>query len=283
MLQAHPAFAPLRPWLDEGVDALTLARLNACAAACAEPPCTDTGAAIHFVVLAAAVSAADYETQILRTGAVPTRPGNRHDAFNALCWIAFPGFKRACNALHAAHQAHARPASGAPRGSVRDALTLFDESGVIALCADPLLARLLIERQWKILFWERRADVARALRFFVCGHALYEKLLQPYPAITARVLIVPAPVTLFEHGLEAQRRFADVAAAHLLRTGIASAPAPPLPLAGIPGWDPGNGAPGFYDNRAVFRPLHSATAAGNAATSAHSACAPAPVNSSDDP
>src|SRR5450759_612390 len=133
MLQAHPAFAALLPWLDEGVDALTLVRLNACATSCAEPPCTDTGAAIHFVAPAAAVSAADYETQILRTGAVPTRPGNRHDAFNALCWIAFPGFKRACNALHAVHVERARPAAAAPRGPVRDALTLADESGEIVL------------------------------------------------------------------------------------------------------------------------------------------------------
>jgi hypothetical protein len=283
MLQAHPAFAALLPWLDEGVDALTPAHLNACAIACTAPPCTDAGANIHFVAPAAVVSATDYEMQILRTGAVPTRPGNRHDAFNAACWFAFPEFKRACNALHTAYVEHARPAPGAPRGSVRDALTLLDESGVIVLCADPLLARLLIERQWKTLFWERRADVVRLLQFFVCGHALYEKLLQPHPAITARALIVPAPVALFERGLEARRRFADEAAAHLLRTGISSAQAPPLPLAGIPGWDPGNGAADFYDNRAVFRPPHAATAEGNAATSAHRECAPAPVNSSDDP
>lgn len=214
--------------------------------------------------------------------AVPTRAANRHDAFNALCWIAFPAFKRTCNALHAAHLGQARPA-GAPRGLVRDALTLLDESGVIVLCADPLLAGLLIERRWKTLFWECRTDVARALRFFVCGHALYEKLLQPYPAITGRALILPASVALFERGIEVQRYFADEAAARLVRTGISSSQAPPLPLAGIPGWDPGNRAPEFYDNRALFRPPHAATEAGSAATSAHNPCAPAPVNSSDDP
>lgn len=283
MLTMHPAFAALLPWLAEGVDALAPARLNAWGASCADPPCTDTCAAIHFVAPAAVVSAVDYEMQILRTGAVPTRPGNRHDAFNALCWIAFPAFKRACNALHAAHMAQAQVVPGAPRGPVRDALTLVDESGVIVLCADPVLAGLVIERQWKTLFWERRAEVMRALRFLVCGHALYEKLLRPYPAITGRALIVPAPVALFEHGLEAQRRFADAAAARLLRDRLPSSPAPPLPLAGIPGWDSGNGVPDFYDNRAVFRPLQSATAAGSAATSAHSECAPAPVNSSEVP
>jgi hypothetical protein len=277
MRQAHPAFAALRPWLDAGVDALTLARLNECAAAGAEPPCSDTGAPIHFVAPAAAVSGAGYEAQILRTGAVPTRPGNRHDAFNALCWMAFPRFKRACNALHAAHAA---PIPGAPRGPVRDALTLLDESGVIVLCADPPLAGLLIERQWQALFWERRDKVARALRFLVCGHALYEKLLRPYPAITARALLVPAPVALLERGLEVQRGFADAAAARLLRAGITPAQTAPLPLAGIPGWDPGNGTAAFYDDLAVFRPPHAATAAGKLATPAHSACAPAPDSSS---
>lgn len=279
----HPAFAALFPWLDQAVDALTLERLNACAVARVGPPRTDTGAVIHFVASAVGGSAADYETQILRTGAVPTRPGNPHDAFNALCWIAFPGFKRAANALHVAHLKRAQSALGMPRGPLRDALTLLDESGVIVLCADPLLAGLLRERQWKELFWERRTDVARALRFVVCGHALYEKLLRPYPAITARALIVPAPVALFEHGLSAQRQFADDGAARRVRAGISSQDAPPLPLAGIPGWDHGNGVPEFYDNRAVFRPPQAVTAAGNATTSAHSQCAPAPVNSSEVP
>lgn len=283
MLPAHPAFAVLLPWLADGVDALTLGRLDACAAACAEPPCTDSGAAIHFVAPAAALSAADYETQILRTGAVPTRPGNRHDAFNALCWIAFPGFKRAANALHVAHLEQAAADAGASRGSARDALTLIDESGVIVLCADPLLAGLLVERRWKTLFSERRAEGARALRFLVCGHALYEKLLRPYPAITARALIVPAPFALLERGIDAQRRFADESAAREIRSGMPPSRMPPLPLAGIPGWDPANDPPDFYDDRTVFRPLHSVTAAGSSATSAHSECAPAPVNSSDVP
>lgn len=278
MPYAHPAFAALLPWLDADVDALTPAGLNDRAAACAEPPRTDAGQPIRFVAPDASMSAVDYETQILRSGAVPTRPGSRHDAFNGLCWLAFPEFKRACNALHAAHAV-----PGAPRGPLRDALTLLDESGVLVLCGDPSLARLLAGREWKKLFWERRADVKRALRFFVCGHALYDKLLRPYPAITARALILPAPSTLFERESRMQRRFADAVAARALRGGLTSSRIPPLPLAGIPGWDPDNEAPGFYDNRSVFRPLHSATAAGSAETSAHNECAPAPVSSSDVP
>ena len=282
-MATHPAFAALEPWLPPDSGLPTLAGLNATIAAGAVPPRTDAGALIHFAASAVAMSAADYETQILRTGAVPTRPGNPHDAFNALCWMVFPEFKRACNALHAAQLAPGTAAQGAGRGPVRDALTLLDESGVLVLCGDHALARLLEARRWKELFWSRRADIARALRFFVCGHALYEKLLAPYPAITGRALIVAAPAALFEQETSAQRRFADAAAARALRSGIAAAQIPPLPLAGIPGWDPGNGVPGFYDNAAVFRPPHASTASGNAATSAHSACAPAPVSSSGEP
>ena len=283
MPQSHPAYATLLPWLANSVDTLTLARLNAYAASSVELSRTDTGAAIHFVAPAAAMSAADYESRILRTGAVPTRTGNRHDAFNALCWIAFPGFKRACNALHAAQIASMSTTTDASRGEVRDTLTLLDESGVIVLCADPLLAGLIVNREWKELFWERRTDVARALRFLVCGHALFEKLLQPYPALTARAMIVPAPVALFDDAVEVQRRFADASAARLLRNLVSPSQTTPLPVAGIPGWDCGNGVPDFYDNCAVFRPRKPSTAAGSAATSAHSACAPAPVSSPEVP
>lgn len=283
MVPAHPSFASLQPWLSEGIDALTLASLNVCAAACAVPPGSDTGALIHFVEPAAAVSAADYEMQILRAGAVSTRSGIRHDTFNALCWMAFPSFKRAANAEQVAQLDLARPAAGGSRGAARDALTLLDESGVIVLCADPSLASLLMERQWKTLFWENRAKVVRALEFFVCGHALYEKLLRPYPAITGRALIVEAPRALFDQGCEARRQFADGGAASRLRAGIAVSQTHPLPLAGIPGWYPGNEAGDFYDNPAVFRPLHAATAAGSSATPAQSPCAPAPVSSAEVP
>lgn len=283
MALSHPAFVALAPWLGGSIDALTLTYLNACAASRPQPPRSDSGAAIDFVAPQASRQGADYESEILRTGAVPTRTGSRHDAFNALCWIAFPAFKRACNALHAAQLAELHSAAGSARGALRDALTLLDESGVIVLCADRSLADLLVRREWKALFIDRRADVAPALRFLICGHALYEKLLDPYPAITGRALIIPSPVSLFEREFDAQRRFADEGAARLLRAGIATTQIPPLPLAGIPGWASGNDAAGFYDDTSVFRPLQAATIAGSNATSAHSASAPAALSSSAEP
>jgi len=38
-----------------------------------------------------------YELHIAQTGEVETRPGNWHDLFNALAWVAFPRRKAAIN------------------------------------------------------------------------------------------------------------------------------------------------------------------------------------------
>ncbi|MEP7083363.1 MAG: DUF3025 domain-containing protein, partial [Betaproteobacteria bacterium] len=247
-------------------------------------PRSDTGATIRVVEQGATGAAAGYEAQIFATGTVPTRRGDSHDAFNALCWLAFPELKRACNALHVRELA--RPASGPAvvrRGPLRDAVTLLDESGVIVLCADPALSDLLVRREWKALFHDRRSEVARCMRFWVCGHALYEKLLDPYPAITGRALIVQVQCAALAATFEARRECADEGAAQLVRKASSSALTSPLPLAGIPGWHPDNDAADFYDDVSVFRPRSPATAAGSLSTLAHSASAPAPVSSSGEP
>ncbi|MEO8133322.1 MAG: DUF3025 domain-containing protein [Betaproteobacteria bacterium] len=276
----HPGHAALLPMLARGVDGLTLVELNDRAAAMQNPPLSESGARIVFVEPGLPLAAVDYERGILQTGRVPTRPGNRHDLFNALCWIAFPRFKRACNALHSVHATTERSTA---RGPARDALTLLDESGVIVLCAEPELASLLRNGQWKALFRERRVHVMRSLRFFVCGHALHEKLLTPYPALTGKALIVDAPPSLLGEALAAQRDFADTKAAERISAGITSAQLPPLPLSGIPGWHAANEADSFYDDNSIFRPARNATTAGNASTVSHSASAPASDNSSAEP
>lgn len=275
----HPAHAVLEPLAGIDIDTVSVEFLNASACASVPPPVTAAGATITFARSSVPLRALDYERGILQSGVVPTRPGNRHDVFNALCWIMFPQFKRACNVLHTQSSAGAR--SG--RGPVRDALTLLDESGVLVICADADLAALLRARQWKRLFHERRADVLRSMHFFVCGHALHEKLLEPYVGLTAKALILDAPPGLFDRSSGEQRRHADEQAARAIGAGITPADLSPLPLMGIPGWDPGNAEPGYYDDAAVFRPARSSTTAGNASTDSHSALAPASVNSAAEP
>ena len=52
---------------------------------------------------------------------------------------------------------------------------LFDEGGVIVATDDSALTQLIVDFEWKELFWRRRAELESRARFFAFGHALYEK------------------------------------------------------------------------------------------------------------
>jgi hypothetical protein len=212
------------------------------------------GAALAFALPAAGpgMAARDYEERIFSTGEVPTRPGSWHDLFNALAWLAFPRTKAVLNALH--HAELARRGDGPVRGTARDVATLFDEGGVVVACAAPELARLLAGFEWKRLFWEARADVARSMRFLVFGHAILERALAPFKGVTAKALVVDVPRDRLDDAALVDRLDA-AAAAHFARPdSVASTRTlQPLPVLGIPGWTPENDAPGFYDDPAVFR------------------------------
>ena len=191
-----------------------------------------------------AAGAEGYERHIAATGCVPTRD-NPHDAFNGLVWLRLPALKRRLNALHAAELA--RRGVRATRGPLGDELTLFDENGALLAAPGPLVAALRA-RDWPRLFVTGRALWAQATLTLI-GHALLEKLaLAPRKAITAHVLVVGAAE-------------ADAAARGLTAETFAARPFAPLPLAGVPGWWPGNEAPGFVDDAAVFRPPRGAAAA----------------------
>ena len=212
------------------------------------------GALLAFVPPAAGpgTAARDYEERIFRTGEVTTRPGSWHDLFNALAWLAFPRTKAVLNRLH--HDELARRGDGPVRGTARDVATLFDEGGIVVACAAPELARLLAGFEWRRLFWERRAEVARAMRFFVFGHAILERALAPFKGVTAKALVVHVAGDRLDDVALVDRLDA-AASGHFARpASLASTHAlQPLPVLGIPGWAPGNEDPAFYDDAAVFR------------------------------
>ena len=188
-----------------------------------------------------------YELHIAQTGEVETRADNWHDLFNALVWVTFPRAKAAINAQHAAILEERGEAEAKRRGPERDALTLFDEGGVIVATDDAAIARLIADFEWKELFWRRRAQLAERARFFAFGHALYEKAVEPYLGIVAKTVFVP-----FSAGTaEADR----LLAAHF--SDRANFPKPkamaPMPVLGVPGWDARNAAEVFYDDKAHFR------------------------------
>ena len=240
----HPAFAPYR----ELIDALELPRglpaidaLNALATA--RGTAQARGLPLRFFAPDGRLSARDYETHILQTGEVPTRGDTWHDVLNALVWLRFPHFKSALNAAHGeaiAHEADSR------RGRRRDALTVLDESGVWVIGREPDLPALLAGRAWHALFWGARTRVEAEMRFVVVGHALLEKALAPYPAMTGKCLPLIGDLPDLD--------VADAEAARALRTIDTPRQLPPLPVQGIPGWDAANADATYYANRDVFRP-----------------------------
>jgi hypothetical protein len=197
-----------------------------------------------------------YERHIAATGEVETRARNWHDFFNALAWIAFPGAKATINAQHAAMLAEGGEAEARRRRPERDALTLFDEGGVAVVSRDAGLARLIAEHRWKELFWHRREELAREVRFVAFGHALYEKMLDPFIGIVAKTVIFAADEAFASLTPPAQAARTDgLLASHFADRARFPSPRamPPLPLLGIPGWHPGTDREDFYDDADHFR------------------------------
>lgn len=191
-----------------------------------------------------------YEAHIHATGRVPTRD-NLHDAFNALIWLYFPATKAVLNRLQA--EAIARDGVLAVRGGLRDAATLFDENAVIFLTEDARLAQALQGFAWRTLFVEARAAWGSRCTVIPFGHALLEKLVQPYKSITAHAWWLPVPPDTPRAVIDQKlaESLAEAAGQGTLRGGRAFAP---LPVLGIPGWCEENDAPSFYDDTRVFRP-----------------------------
>jgi len=247
-----PIFESLRPSLARlaAGEFPSLEQLNALIGA---STVSGGGAPIRFV--SPRKAAGSYELRIFETGEVQTRPENWHDLFNALVWLGFPRTKAVLNRHHCAEIIARR---GEPhRGTARDVLTLFDEGGVIVGSADPDLSVLLRRSMWKELFWMHRADVRRSMRFDVFGHAIFEKALAPYRGVTAKALIVGLPSELLEAPVDVRTAELDARAAEYFSGADALASTrqlPPLPILGVPGWEPANEREAYYEDASQFRP-----------------------------
>lgn len=195
-----------------------------------------------------------YEIRVYESAELECRERNWHDLFNVLAWLAFPRAKAALNARH--HAAWSAVSVGG-RGAVRDALTLFDESGVVVLSAQPSLLQLIRDFQWKPLFWERRAEVAGGMCFMPFGHALCEKALAPYRGLTGHAVLLEACADVL--ALPLQELMVHVDAQLALRVADpqfiqSTRQLAPLPVLGIPGWCTGNTQAAYYDDTGYFRP-----------------------------
>lgn len=255
---SHPIYDPVRPALARlarEADWPDPERLNLLARELGAAPRTAGGRPVRFA--APRAGDASYELRVHASGEVATRARNWHDLFNALAWIAFPRVKATLNARHAAQI----PREGGRRGPLRDLLTIFDEGGAIVACCDPGLVELIRAFRWRELFWERRADVLKAMRFVVVGHAVLEQARRPWPGITCKALFVPADEALLGRAparllAELDQRAAawfEAASGELGPRALA-----PLPVFGYPGWLSGNDRAAFYDDTRYFRPLRRA-------------------------
>ena len=202
----------------------------------------ESGAPVRFVVQEALPAGQPYERFVRDSGTCPVRPG-LHDFFNGLVWLRLPQFKLRLNQVQAAEIE--RAGVGSTRGPVRDAATLFDESGAL-LDAPPALWDALLARDWRRLFVDLRPLWTQA-RVLVVGHALLEKLLQPRKDITAHVWRFQCP-------MNSMAEVDGWLAGQLTPERLAGKPFTPLPLLGVPGWSAENQNFSFYDDSMIFRP-----------------------------
>lgn len=259
-LAARPLFEPVAGWLRAfgGAAPPDAAALNAALVSLETPPLAASGAPIRFVL--PEDGATGYEERVYASGEVETRAGNWHDFFNALAWLAYPRTKRVLNGRHHAALQAQRAAGRGERGAVRDAVTQFDECGIVVASASPELAGLIRAHEWKELFWRRRAQLARDTRFFVFGHATWDQLRAPFVGLTAKAVFLEVDAAWLARSIAHQLADADGRLAVIFSRPDAYAQPrdfQPLPLLGIPGVAAENAEPAYYDDTRQFRPARA--------------------------
>lgn len=223
------------------------------AQACARwRPRPESGSGRPLVPVSQVLPGRAYERHIYGTGQLPTRGRNWHDFFNLLVWLSFPVTKSALNRCHVAAQA--RRAADTARTPQEQALTQFDETGVVVACGVPELAELLREHAWKTLFWQRRREVEAAFKPFLFGHGLLEKALAPFAAMTGKAIVIDVPAEFFEPPLASQIARLDAPLAEAVMRLRGPSTLAPVPVLGFPGMTPENEAEAYYEDARVFRP-----------------------------
>jgi hypothetical protein len=213
--------------------------------------CTGGGRPLQFIQAAMQPARIDYESWIAQTGCVPTRD-NLHDRLNALIWLHAPMSKAHLNGVQAARIG----AEGLARGPIRDALTLMDENLMVVAHTsgpDPRDAD-----DWSSLFVDHQQHWLTDWHPMPFGHALLEKLKQPFKSIAAHSLIVRVAEP---NWAAVDRALLDQLKHAQEQGGPRTQQLWPVPVMGIPGWSPAQVQANFYDDESVFRPMaHQAKA-----------------------
>lgn len=237
----HPLLAPFASWqaLIQAPDWPDMAEFNVAATVPGKQFVAQTDALL--------ADGLHYEQRIAQ-GRIATRSENWHDFFNALVWARYTPIKRALNARQCAAIAQVGTRQ---RNAAQQALTQFDESGLVLRVRDAGLLAAWDAHDWRALFVDQAAawqcaDIAVIASF---GHALLEQCLLPGRRLVGKALVVV--------GDDDAAAIAQVAGA-IADGGVLQQASElrPLPLAGIPGWHPVQ-APDFYADADYFRPLRA--------------------------
>jgi hypothetical protein len=194
-----------------------------------------------------------YEEIIFDKGHIPTRMQNWHDLFGALIWILFPKTKACLNQLHIEQiKLNGKTA----RCETRNAITLFDECGVVVLCQTPT-ADLLKNHQWLDGFFYNRNQWHKNILPFVFGHANYEMATRPFIGLTGKALYLNVNMSEIPSDLKDQYKWLDQQLMSMVKQDNIlenNKNLYPLPLLGVPNWYDENKEKGFYENTSYFRP-----------------------------
>jgi len=215
---------------------------------------TSSGAPLSFV--SSHADSLGYEERAYLQGEVATRTDNFHDLFNALIWLNFPQTKAALNWRHV--QALRETDLMQVRGPVRDAITQFDECGVIVVGMPADMQQALRAHRWRKVFVDHRKEVEQTTRFVVFGHASHDALREPFVGLCGKALFLdlPGDSSLEEIDVALSRRVASASALHPCGN-FSPTNWQPLPLLGIPGATPDNESPAYYDDTRQFRPART--------------------------
>ena len=199
----------------------------------------------RFVASFEALGALDYE-RCVHKGQIPTRDLG-HDWYNGLVWLRFAQAKQRINAAHIEDSDRQSVRTSNGRSRLRDALTLFDESGALLLTTNAIVRDALLDQDWETLFVYERKHWDQRARLLVFGHGLLDSLHNPHRGLCAKAIPVLLPsLDGFESSLPA-----------LLDSVIGQIQDPanfsPIPVMGIPGWFEESNQPGYYEDRLVYR------------------------------
>jgi len=190
-----------------------------------------------------------YESRIHLKGELQTRTENWHDFFNAMAWLSFRHTKHVLNDLH--YQTSHTRETGTNRSPVENAITLFDECGLIIISDKPDLLDLIRNHQWNSLFIDHKDDFNKHIKCVTFGHAMYEKALMPYIGMTAHAILINSNELLNTDLTHIDQTVADMWKNHQITTPH---DLQPVPLLGVPGWYGNEQNDDFYSNTAYFRP-----------------------------